>query len=436
MGISATTNQDQEPSSTLQDGYFMRSANQKQESHYISKVVPPQVVSLVGRRGAGKSAILHSAIRDSWIDHQTRRELLRPALKGVIIQIARQVISKSLISNTLTLQTEPPAVVHAVQELMRPLHHANVNPDAIIVLHEFSVFERLVSDPRHGGITADDGFINAYEVLVSSFPIGLFSTKDYIPSKRELQLCRPPTVTVFETSLKAGVKIVDSPGPLNEQGNMFHEYAVEFGYRTALVHVVGLHRINDRLEEELTLFERTYQISIDKKAARIGLLFNQLDVFTGDFPAIQKLALIFISRISQHRSQAIPLRMSLCSALDSDSSAVALHEMAETTSRNFAVNNTCNVLPYGIIPYKDEPMSEILGAEVHWNRSVFGQFGSGLLVNKVSWAPQAFGLLGEQDKQVVLTMMLANSREGSSVKSLPSSVIFHILSYVVSIGSL
>jgi hypothetical protein len=273
-----------------------------------------------------------------------------------------------------------------------------------------------------------------YEVLVKDFPISLFTTVDYVPSKRELQLCRPPTVTVFEASLRPGVKIVDSPGPINENGNFFHDYALEFGERTTVVHVVGLHQVLNRVDEEISLFSRAYEISCEKAAPRVGLLFNQMDMFPHDLDILKAVVAKFIERIASLPNHSIPVRISLCSGLSHESSCVALTEMAQPTSTNFS-NADELFLPYGVIPHQDKKFSKVLGADVQWNRSVFSNTHATVGIHRIPWTPQAFGLLGEKDKRTVITVMLAASRDKSPLKAVPSSMIFNILSYVVTIGS-
>jgi len=367
------------------------------------------------------------------MSHPVRRAMMKPAIKGTIALLARQLIVKKLVSNELHIETESVAVRSAIADVMRPLHASQVDLASMVLLHELGFFHRMFTSGTD--VSTDEGFLNARAILVDRFPIGLFCESDYVPSNAELQMCRPPTIGVCEARLSTDIKIVDAPGIVHVAANPFHGYATLLSDRTTVVHVVGLHAIKNHTLLESEALVRTYSLACDQGAAAFGLLFSQADKSCLDIMELPGFCTAMLMVLCDLRIQKrIPIRIAVTSGFDPDSSHVALAEMAADSLRLFREDPVDHFLPIGISPHRDVELSRRLQVDVCWSRSVFGGLGTACLVRNIPWSPHQFRLLSTEQQQRVKTVLLAANRPESLLRTLPSTSLYLILSFAVSIS--
>jgi len=392
-----------------------------------------RIVCLVGRKGAGKSVLLQAAAQSgSWMDHPARKEYLKPAMKNFVIHVARQVLANALVNRSLEIESYPQVVQEAFTNLIRPLHPHAVDPENLVLLFEFQVFANLLHESQTE-LQQIDGFANAREILLSHFPVMLFCDPNFIPSKRELQLCRPPTTTFCESNVSNRFLIVDAPGPLFENGNIFHDYALQFPKRTTSVFTVGLHGIRNRLEFERNLFKRAFELAYDRGIRQFGLVLTQVDVFRQGSEDICQIvdAILAMVQVESVARPQVRVKISLCSGLDEVSGKVAMEEMAKEKS-NFFLDVKDPFLANGIIAHIDEKCSRQMSCQVLWTRSVYAGIGSISVLSNLKWHPSLFHLLSADDRMMVKQLFLGAGQGKCMLHSLPQSALNHIASFVVS----
>ena len=450
-------------------------------------------VGLVGLPRVGKTSVVESAAmatddsRVAWRRDARRRSAMLAAVRVSVVVTASEVLAVGMDPALLHAWAGADAVVaqrvaevaHAVADLaVGQRGYASMPREAVVAvafLRDAGVFERILEGAAALPVATNQRLVpvNAHEVLVKQDPMRLLMD-GYDVSARDVAVSRVPSCALLE-AVVAGVRVVESPGdqavhpyvmqPFGASGReLMHRMVLVVGARDALGSARVMEANQAKWGELLRAAGAATGVVVE-----VGILLTQVDAVVAacksnaDVGHALRRVVAGVLAAATHTHTAsvrIDVVVSACNALDPVSAAVALRELASSSSSWVGPGNGGGVgddrhddvymCTRGIAAHEDSGLASSSSttstststsvARVRWTRSVFA---SGLV-----WRPALHSLFSDTTRRRVEALLFranaAKPGNGSAkhvgkapgIRRLPYDVVGRVFEFACDVGEL